>query len=115
MNGEQQKERETAVTKLDKKIDELGVTVTDAWDVEVTSRQQADAELEERMRKLISDDHTHVLTLAKEQRAYVDGAIQYASTRAAETQLQFIQLPWWKRYAWTLFGWKALAWIEGRQ
>lgn len=115
MNGEQQKARETAVTKLHDRIDKLDVTVTEAWQVEVESRQVADMDMEERLRTLIAQNHTHVLDLAKQQRAYVDQIVLYASNRAAQTQLEFLQLPWWKRYAWTLFGWRALAWIEARE
>lgn len=114
MNGAEQKERQTAVARMEREFRNLQETTTDAYQVEYDSRVKAMAELELKLTNLIRDaingEHLFVLKMANEQRTYVDRADKDTNALI----LACAMMPWWKRYLWCIFGGRAVQKIEAR-
>lgn len=119
MNGQEQKDRQTAVAILERKFSKLEDATTDAWKVEVECRQQEDDKLrhdnEETISRLtqlvyekIGAERDHRLKLAEQQRTYVDNQ----HTQIASAVYEFMSLPWWKRWVWCAFGSNGLRRVE---
>lgn len=105
MNGQEQKERQTAVALLRRDLNELEKNTLDLCKVETEERMKADDGLRE-------DFTVHYAT----EKAFRDAALKTsnaAQARYAEElhkiavafMAGFITLPWWKRILW-VFGWR---------
>lgn len=102
MNGEQQKERRTAVSRIDGEI----ALIKDAWEAEVDSRLKAESRLEDLLASMI-DGETQFRKAAITK---IDGEMTTRINNVVFLLHVFIIMPWWKRLGWCLFGVKFLQW-----
>lgn len=110
MNGQEQKERATAVALLKKRVENLELVLTDAQQVETDSRMKADEHIKELFASML-DAETQFRKTALQ--AVYDKLTYEATVRFKfmEQQLNgFTLMPFWKRWGWCVFGSMFLVW-----
>lgn len=102
MNGEQQKERQTVIARIDKAIRDLA----DAWEVEVDARLKGEFHLRDLLASMVDGEsqyRKHAFNILEQRTA--------ARSEATLLVLQtFLKMSWWKRWGWCLFGFQFLEW-----
>lgn len=110
MNGEQQRERATAIMALEGKFKEFTEVVEAAYLQEEKERKFDDEAIRHTAndnlnycRNLVNEEHTHRLKLAEEQRYYVD-ATDMSLARCIDRVEKLNLLHFWGRIWWMLTG-----------
>lgn len=102
MNGEQQKERQTAVARIDKTI----ASLADLLHGEIDTRVNGEIQLRDLLASMI-DGETQYRKHALKQ-------LEERLNMRAETSLivihTFLKMSWWRRWGWCLFGMGFLEW-----
>lgn len=107
MNGAEQKERQTAVAKLERKMAEMDKDVHDLFSAELDSRLKGEAAIRDEFGIILED-------LKKELRDEFIGSISAegharlrAESRVNDSQEMFFksirEMKWWTRIKWTFF------------
>jgi hypothetical protein len=100
MNGTEQKQRRTAIIDLQRRLDSMDRDFSDLVLQEVKDRRADAAQLRETIRIEVSEERTHRLQLAIQQREYVDDQ----DRQQVRILLAFIMMPFWKRWVWCVLG-----------
>lgn len=102
MNGEQQKERQTAVARIDKTLRDMA----DAWGVEIDARLKSEEHIKGLMASLVDGEAQY--------RKHALKQLEERLNARAETSLivlhTFLRMSWWRRWGWCLFGMGFLEW-----
>lgn len=106
MNGQEQKERQTAIAKLERQVEKMAQDFHDLWSAELDTRQKEDEQNREMFASML-DGETQFRKGAIQQALHVAKELALASSMPAT---QFITLVWWKRWGWCIFGYIFLIW-----
>lgn len=111
MNGAEQRERQTAVARLERAFARLEDSTVETFGVEVEARQAADQQLEERLKslfaKMVDDETTYRKSAIQNVRLELSAEIRTTNTAL----VVIVGLPWWKRWGWVVIGAKMLVWF----
>lgn len=103
MNGEQQKERRTAVTRIDGEI----ALLKNAWETEVDSRLKGESRLEDLLASLIDGEAQY-----RKRAIQTSGDDLRKLIFAVEQSLHgFVVMSWWKRLGWVFLGPRFMFWL----
>lgn len=92
MNGPEQRQRHLAVHRAEQRLDDMELVLV-RMATELVHEREGYA-------KAIAQERTHRLTLADEQRAYVDGELRKLSARLFRCETQTV----WQRLRWIVRG-----------
>jgi uncharacterized small protein (DUF1192 family) len=95
MNGTEQRQRFTAVSRAERRLDDLELIV-----IELDARLAALAGIVERLEQRLAEERTHRLELADKQRTYVDRADRDLSLRIDAHRGMNL----WRRLQWLIVG-----------
>lgn len=102
MNGQEQKERNTAVAKLERRVTEMGNDTHDLLNAEIDQRRNADIETTRSCLVAIGEERTARFSLANEQRSYVDNQDSRIERRVA--RFEALTCSFWARLRWLITG-----------
>lgn len=105
MNGQEQKERTTAITLVNSRIDALA----DAFDKELTADKE---ELKSLIAEMVDGEAQFRKANIQNEMALMRGYIDRQLAEMSASVLYFINLPWYRRWAWCLLGSSALLWFK---
>lgn len=100
MNGQEQKERNTAVAKLERRVEEMEAVFHDLWSAELEARQKGEEHLKEMFASML-DQETQFRQRGLLHITHQTSQMVLASAHAYG---QFMQLNWWRRWGWCIFG-----------
>lgn len=110
MNGKEQKERRTAVARLERALDRAVEDFQDVWSAEVDSRVKEDAIIREVFTSMVDAETAFRKKQIAEMQSALTTVFIEKIAEISVTVFLFINLPWWKRWGWCLFGAKFLLW-----
>lgn len=103
MNGEQQKERRTAVSRIDGTIKDI----TDLLSAEIETRVKENTRLEELIASLIDGEAQY-----RKRAIQTSGDDLRKLISAVEQSLHgFVVMSWWKRLGWVFLGPRFMFWL----
>lgn len=112
MNGQEQQERATAVSRLRQelieRIEMVEAAALDAFSAEVDGRMKAVNQLRDEM---VEADWA-ITVRYTEEIAISERRLREDDHEQAKALLAFVMLPWWKRCVWVVFGGQGLRKIE---
>lgn len=107
MNGQEQRERHTAMAILEGKFKELKETVEAAYEQELQDRTKGDFDMGTLLVQTVGGERDARLDLAKQQRTYVDNELFHTNRQIRfmrEAPDNLLQLGFWGRLRWVLTG-----------
>lgn len=108
MNSTEQRQHTTRLDALRRDLEETQRLFTELSETLATTKDLSLLRLDlgDRIREQVGEECTHRLKLAEEQRSYVD-----TQDKRLEQRLHaFVQMTFWHRLAWLVFGWRSLNW-----
>lgn len=103
MNSEQQKERQTAVARIDKTLRDMA----DAWEVEIDARLKSEEHIKELMASIVDGEAQY-----RKRAIQTSGDDLRKLIFAVEQSLHgFVVMSWWKRLGWVFLGPRIMLWF----
>lgn len=104
MNGQEQKARATAVAQLQAGFKKLENEVTACYALEVESRLKAQEKFKSLFAEMIDTETQWRKLAVKDSHEKLTSFVQSQVGMLAQTYVDFLTLPWWRRWLWCAFG-----------
>lgn len=111
MNGKEQKERQTAVAILERKLKALEDAVADAYQTEVGARQAEQEQIKSIFAEMLDAETQFRKRAVMEAEGRSRDLVALNMGLLSEVFATFLKLVWWKRLLWNIVGIKVFLWF----